>query len=62
LRVTDPPDSPEELAAIQRRIWRKQLRASLNFVVVVLGVALAVVGAVNRWGCAPIFRSCTTTH
>jgi hypothetical protein len=60
LRITGPPESPEELAALERRLWRGQFLKFVVYVVVFLGVALAVIAVVEEWGCFPMSRACTT--
>jgi hypothetical protein len=50
VRVTGPPEPPEELAAIERRIWRRQFRAFVIMVVIALSVTMAAVAAINHWG------------
>jgi hypothetical protein len=50
LRVTGPQDeeSPEELSAIGRRLWRKQFVQFLIYVLVLLGVVLAAIAVFKR--------------
>jgi hypothetical protein len=50
LRVTGPSDPPEELVAIERRERRRKFRNFVFFLVIVLGVMVAALVAINHWG------------
>jgi hypothetical protein len=59
VRVTGPPERPEELEAVERRIWRRQFRAFVIMVVIAVSVTLAAVAGINHWGlCVPFYHSC----
>jgi hypothetical protein len=64
MRVTGPPETPEELAAVKRQVRRSHLRAlvvPVIVVVIVLGVTMAVVTGVEHWGrCALALLTCKT--